>query len=172
VYLTCRGSDGALWSARATVQQGRVGAAGNWTRLGVAAGAVGVVNGAPLFAAAGTDGVVRTRRLTTGWVTTPLHCTRAPALAAGCGSVYLACRGSSGALVWSRNAGAGFAPAVSAGGTIVGVPAVAVDRAGGATAYVQATSGTVVRKRLDPATGWTTLSGVTVRGVGAAQVRG
>lgn len=175
VHITCRGGDGALWATRATIQQGRVGPVGSLVRLGgsiIGGGAVAIVGGSPLYAATGTDGVVRTRTPGTGWVATPLRCSGGPAIAAAGGSTYLACRNSAGALVWSRNVGSGFAPARSAGAAIVGSPAIAVDRSGHATAYVQATTGAVWRKRLDPATSWSALSGVTVRGVGATQIRG
>ncbi|HEX2772703.1 MAG TPA: PQQ-binding-like beta-propeller repeat protein, partial [Micromonosporaceae bacterium] len=175
VHIACRGTDGALWVTKATIQQGRVGTAGSLVRLGgsVSGGpAVTIANGSPLYAATGTDGVVRTRTLTTGWIATQLRCTSGPASASGGGSIYLACRNSSGALVWSRSVGAGFAAARSAGGGIVGSPAIAVDSAGSATAYVQGTNGSVFRKRLDPPTSWVQLSGLTVRGVGAAQIRG
>ena len=175
VHIACGGSDGALSVTKATIQQGRIGAVGSLVRLGgsvVGGPAVAIVNGSPLFAATGTDGVVRTRTLTTGWAATPLRCTSRPAAASGGGSVYLACRNSSGALLWSRDVGSGFAPARSAGGVIVGGPAIAVDGAGRATAYVQGTNGSVYRTRLDPTTGWVVLSGLTVRGVGSVQIRG
>jgi outer membrane protein assembly factor BamB len=174
VYVACRGGDGALWATKASIQQGRVGSVGSLVRLGgtvVDGPAVTIVNGSPLYAVTGTDGVIRTRTTTTGWVGTPLRCTSRPAAASGGGSTYLACRSSSGALVWSRNVGAGFAPARSAGGVIVGGPGIAVDGAGRATAYVQGTNGSAYRKRLDPATSWGVLSGLTVRGVGATQIR-
>lgn len=162
--------------ASGTVRDGRLTSIGAFISLGAAApagGAVTVVNGAPLYARTGSDRRAYIRTATSGWRGLPLSCAGRVALARGGGSTYAACRDSAGALRWTRDVGAGFGPAVTAGGNkILGDVGLAVDRVGRASVYTKGSDNAVYRLVIGgkPAR-WHRLGAAVIYGAAAAQIR-
>jgi len=169
--VACRGTNNALWENSATVPaSGLPQFTTAWTNLGgvlTAGPAVAPVGGTLTFFARATTGRIYTRTLGSGFSPTPWTCAGAPAAAlqAAAGATVFACQGTNHALWESVNGGAGWAAAVSLGGGLVGGPAVAA--ASQAPEFVAEGSNGAVWERT-ALTGWASLGGTVVGGVGAA----
>ena len=118
------------------------------------------------FFARGPNGHIYTRTLASGFRQMPWACTGAPAAAAEAASsdTVFACQGTNHALYVAANGGAGWTPASSLGGSLIGSPGVAAaSRA--AELLAEGSNGAVYERT--PVTGWTSLGGAVVGGVGA-----
>ena len=96
----------------------------------------------------------------------PWACTGPPAAAlqAASGVTFFACQGTNHGLLEASNSGTGWTPAVSLGGSLIGSPGVAAaSRA--AELLAEGSNGAVYERT--PVTGWTSLGGAVVGGVGA-----
>jgi hypothetical protein len=169
--VACRGLNNALWENTATVPStGLPQFTRKWTSLGgalSAAPAVAPVGGVVTFFARGTNGRIYIRTLSAGFSAAPWSCAGSPAAAAEAASsdTIFACLGSNHALFEAVNGGAGWAPVVPLGGSLIGGPAIAA--ASRAAEMLGEGSNHAVWVRT-PLTGWTSLGGNAVGGVGAA----
>ena len=170
--VACRGLDNALWENTATLPSSATTLpqfTGKWTSLGgaLSAGpAVAPVGGTMTFFALGTNGRIYIRTLSAGFSATPWLCTGSPAAAEAASSdTIFACQDGNHTLSVATNGGTGWSSAVSLGGSLIGGPAVAATSR--VTELVAEGSNHAVweRTRL---TGWTSLGGTVVGGVGAA----
>ena len=169
--VACRGTDSALWeNAAAVPASGLPKFTSAWRKLGgvlTASPAVAPVGGTLTFFVRGANGRIYTRTLASGFSQMPWACIGAPAAAveAASSDTIFACQGSNHALWESVNGGAGWTPAMSLGGSLVGGPGVAAaSRA--SELLVEGTNGVVYERT--PLTGWANLGGTAVGGVGAA----
>jgi YVTN family beta-propeller protein len=169
--VACRGTDSALWENSAPVPpSGLPQFTGGWTKLGgvlTAGPAVAPVGGVLTFFARGTNGHIYTRTLTARYTEQPWSCLGAPAAAlqAAADASIFACEGTNRALSWSSNSGAGWGPTTLLGGTLAAGPAIA------ATSQVPVFLGEGTTRAVyerTPATGWTSLGGTVLGGIGAA----
>ena len=169
--VACRGlNNSALWENSAAVPtSGLPRFTHGWTSLGgvlTASPAAAPVGGVMTFFAPSTGGRIWTRTLSTGYTVTPWLCIGAPAAAAqaASGDTIFACQGGSHALYVATNGGAGWSSAVSLGGSLIAGPGVA------ATSQVPELLAEgpyqAVWERTS-LTGWASLGGVVVGGVGA-----
>ena len=119
------------------------------------------------FFARSTNGHIYTRTLGSGFKQMPWACTGAPAAAlqAASGVTFFACQGTNHGLVEASNSGAGWTPASSLGGSLIGGPAAAATTQ--APEFLAEGTNKAVWGRT-PLTGWTSLGGVVAGGVGAA----
>jgi hypothetical protein len=169
--VACRGADNALWENTATLPaSGLPQFTGAWTSLGgvlTAAPAVAPVGGVLTFFARSTNGHIYTRTLTSGFKQMPWACIGAPAAAlqAASGVTFFACQGTNHALLEASNSGTGWTSAVSLGGSVIEGPAVAA--ASQAPEFLVESTNKAVWARTT-ASGWSSLGGVVVGGVGAA----
>jgi hypothetical protein len=169
--VACRGTDNALWYNSATLPaSGLPRFTGAWTSLGgvlTAAPAVAPVGGVLTFFALSTNGHIYTRTLASGFRQMPWACigTPAAALQAAAGVTFFACQGTNHALLEASNAGTGWTPAVSLGGSLIEGPAVAA--ASQAPEFLVESTNKAVWARTT-ASGWSSLGGTVVGGVGAA----
>jgi len=129
--LACRGLDNALWYTTTTVPaSGLPTFTGPWISLGgiLSAGpAVAPVGGTVTFFVRGSNGQVFTRTASAGYAAMPWFCNGSPAAAqtpAG-GLTTFGCQGTDHGLWEATSSGAGWSPAVSLGGVLIGGPAVA-----------------------------------------------
>lgn len=170
--VACAGTDNALWVNSATMpSSGLPVFTSAWTSLGgvLSAGpAVAPVGGAGAvtFFVNGSNGQVFTRTLAAGYTATPWFCTGQPAAAlqASTGTTTFACN-AGGALWESASTGAGWSSAVSAGGVLLGGPAVAATSE--ETEFLAEGTDQAVWP-LVTLGGWSSLGGMVIGGVGAA----
>jgi YVTN family beta-propeller protein len=171
--VACRGSNNALWeNSTALPASGLPQFTSAWTSLGgvlSAAPAAAPVNGTMTFFVRGTNGLIYTRTLTTGYSATPWSCIGAPAAAAveSTSITYVAFQGTDHALWEATNSGSGWAAPVQLGGSLIGGPAVA---ANGDEPYLLAEGTDHAVWQRGTFTGWSGLGGSVVGGVGAANL--
>jgi large repetitive protein len=169
--VACEGANRALFYNTAPLPSSGLPAfTTGWTNLGgtLAAGpAIAPVGGTLTFFALGTNGHIYLRTLTTGFAEQPWTCTGSPAAAlqAASGVTVFGCHGGGNALWEATSSGSGWSSPVSLGGTLIGGPAIA------ATSqqiefFAEGTSAAVYERTL--ATGWASLGGSVIGGVGAA----
>jgi len=173
--VACRGLDNALWEDTATVPTtGLPQFTAGWKRLGgtLSAGpAVAPVGGTTTFFVRGTNGQIFTRTVTTGYEGTPWTCLSGPAasLLAQNSTTYFACQGTNHALWYASDSGTGWTTLQTLGGTLIGSPAIAAD--GGQTLILaEGTNHAVFQVIVGTTTGWSSLGGDVVGGVGAADL--
>ncbi len=123
------------------------------------------------FGTSTSDGRVWTESVLPGnsWTQSPWACTGHPGVGASGQTAYFACEGTDGALWFATNAGFGWAPPLSAGGSILGGVGVA-PTSSGATAVVEGVDGTVWQRALTTSGasgGWLYDAGHIQYGVGA-----
>ena len=169
--LACEGLDRALWVNSTTwTGSGLPTVTSAWTRLGgvLANGpAAAPVGGTMTYFVPGTNGQIFTRTNAAGYTARPWVCIGRPAAAAEPASsdTIFGCQGSNHALWVAANGGTGWTPAVSLGGSLIGGPAVAA--ASHVTDLLVEGSNQAVYVRT-PLSGYVSLGGVVVGGVGAA----
>lgn len=169
--VACRGTDNALWVNSTTLPtSGLPQFSRGWTSLGgtLSAGpAAAPVGGVMTFFVRGANGYIYTRTLTAGYTAMPWACIGHPAAAlqAAAGDTVFACQGADRALWEASNAGAGWTAAVSLGGALVEGPGVAA--ASRVPEFVAEGSNKAVWART-AVSGWHSLGGAVVGGVGAA----
>jgi hypothetical protein len=144
---------------------------GPWTSLGgiLSAGpAVAPVGGTLTLFAEGTNGQVFTNT-GSGYTATPWICigTLAAATQATTGDTTFGCQGGDHTLWTAANDGTGWQAAQSLGGQIVGGPGIAA-ASQQVDFYAEGTNGTVWQ--WTPFSGWTSLGGIVIGGVGATAV--
>ena len=124
------------------------------------------VGGVLTFFARGPNGHVFTRTLASGYRQMSWACIGSPAAAVGAASsdTIFACQGGDHGLLEASNAGTGWSSAVSWGGQLIGGPAVA---ATSQSTDLLAEGPHQAVWQWTPFTGWTSLGGVVVGGVGA-----
>jgi hypothetical protein len=168
--VACRGTNNALWYNTAPLpSSGLPQVTGAWVNLGgvlTAAPAVAPVGGMLTFFARSTNGHIYLRTLGSGFKQMPWVCIGAPAAAVEpvSGDTVFACQGGNHALFEAANGGAGWAPAVSLGGSLIGGPGIAA--ASRVTELLAEGSNGAVFERTP--FGWSSLGGAVVGGVGAA----
>lgn len=171
--VACRSTDNALWENSATLPaSGLPQFTAKWTRLGgvlSAAPAIAPVGGALTFFVRGTNGRIYTRTLTTGFSAKPWSCIGSPAAATNAvsGITTLAFQGTDHALWEATNSGSGWTQPGDLGGSLIGGPAVA---ANGDEPYLLAEGTNHAVWQRAPSVGWSTLGGIAVGGVGAANL--
>ena len=138
--VACKGGDGGLWYAQATLGTG-LPQVGGFAGLGGALNdgpAVATVGGSLTFLVTGTNRQVWTLTPDTGFQGMPWFCSGHPGLASSGAQAYFACDGTDGQLYYAQNSGAGWGGAHSAGGRLLGGVGVAADSSG-ADLYVEGT---------------------------------
>jgi hypothetical protein len=167
--VACRGANNALWENSAAVpSSGLPQFTGAWTSLGgslTAGPAVAPVGGTLWFFARGPNGHIFTRTLASGFKQMPWACIGSPAAAeAASGDTIFACQGQDRTLDEAHNSGTGWSSAVSLGGQLIGGPAVAATTE---STDLLAEGPHQAVWQWTALTGWTSLGGVVVGGVGA-----
>jgi hypothetical protein len=167
VTVACRGNNSALWYSTATWSGTGLPTFSSFKSLGgvLSAGpAVAPVGGTLTFFVRGGNGKIYTRTLTAGYSTTPWSCTGQPAAAQGSSSdTFFACA-AGGALFEAVNGGAGWSPATSLGGSILGGPGAA-PTSEVPDLFAEGNGHTVWERT---PSGWSNIGGSAVGGVGAA----
>jgi len=169
--VACRGAGNALWENSAPLPaSGLPQFTQPWTSLGgslTAAPAVAPVGGALTFFARGPNGHIYTRTLASAFTQMPWACIGSPAAAlqAASGVTFFGCQGTSHALLEASNAGTGWTAAVSLGGSLIEGPAIAA--ASQAPEFLVESTNNAVWARTT-ASGWSSLGGAVIGGVGAA----
>jgi hypothetical protein len=167
VTVACRGTNNALWDSSATWSGTGLPTFGSFKSLGgvLSAGpAVAPVGGTLTFFVRGTNGHIYTRTLTASYAATPWVCTGQPAAAQGSSSdTFFACA-AGGHLFEAVNGGSGWSPAVSLGGSILGGPAAA-PTSEVPELFAEGTNHAIWERT---PSGWSTIGGSVVGGVGAA----
>jgi hypothetical protein len=168
--VACEGTNRALYYDTATLPlSGLPTFTSGWKNLGgtLAAGpAVATVGATLTFFALGTTGHIYTRTIPTGFAETPWTCTGTPAAAlqAATGVTIFACNGGGDALWYATSSGGGWSTPASLGGTLTGGPAIA-PASGQVEFFAEGPGGAVYERTLT--TGWTSLGGSVINGVGA-----
>lgn len=171
--VACRGLNNALWENSATLPaSGLPQFNRGWTNLGgvLSAGpAVAPVGGTMTFFVRGSNGHIYIRTLTRGYSATSWACVGSPAAATvESGSVsYAVFQGIDHGLWQVTNNGSGWGPPVGLGGVLIGGPAVA---ANGDEPYLLGEGTNHAVWQRSPFSHWSSLGGVVIGGVGAANV--
>lgn len=170
--VACRGTTNQLYYNNATWSgTGLPVFTSGWKSLSgvlTAPPAVAPVGGVLSFFVRGSTGHIYIRTLSTGFAEQPWACLGAAAAAvvpSPAGETIFACEGTNRALYWAINGGAGWGPALSLGGVLVTAPVIA---ATSLTPYflVEGTTHAVYERT--PTSGYNSLAGTVVGGVGAA----
>lgn len=171
--VACEGLNRALYYNTATLPaSGLPQFTQPWTSLGgilTAGPAVAPVGGTVTFFVRGTNGQVFTRTAAAGYTAMPWFCDDAPAAAFEpvSGTATFACAGTDHQLWTADNGGAAWSQAQPLGGQLIGGPAIAA---------INGQSPEFLAEGLDHAawmhtsSGWTSLGGGIVGGIGAANL--
>jgi len=170
--LACEGTNRALWVNSTTVSaSGLPTVTSAWTSLGgtlTDGPAAAPVGGTMTYFVRGTNGQIFTRTNTTGYTARSLSCIGRPAAAVEPASndTVLACQGVTHAVIAAANGGAGWTPATSFGGSIIGGPAVA---AATHVTYLlgEGTTKAAYRRSIASGSAWVSLGGGIVGGIAA-----
>lgn len=168
--VACQGADHAIWFASTTFPAAGLptlrgfASLGGWSRYGPA---VAAVNGGSIFFVVGSDSKVYWRTAGSWWLAVGnVTCASHPG-AAGAGTTgYVACRSTTGALVYAVNTGSAWSSVRNLGGIIFDGPGAAAT-ASGATFAVRGGGGaiyTIAVSSTGASSGWQSVGGASPHG--------